>query len=490
MIEVSGRLAADFAGGTLSNTATVTSATDDPDGADNSDTVVVPVVGSADLTLTKTGPRTAARGAQVRWTVRVANAGPSVARSVTVTDTLPAGVTAAGFVVAEDGVLDCSAGGGTVTCTAPELAVGASIEVEVFGTLARDFPEEGVTNTATVAAGTADPDTEGNSDTVITAVVDLADPTVTVAVGPDAVVAGGSVTWTLAAANLGSLPADSVVVSGRLPAGTRFGSGSPGCTADGRLVTCRVGSLDPAGSRPGAVTAAAASVALTVTAAVDPAVRGELVLRASVAAAGEDANPDNNAASVAVPVAAVADLGVTKTASRTRVPTGGTLRYTVAVTNDGPSAALGAEVVENWPAGLELLDAAASQGRFDPATRVWALGPLAPGARATLTLDVRATGSGPVTNAVSLRGSDATDPDPDDQAAAVRVDVLGPAGETPPGETPPVDPRPPMVRTGCPTPAGPPPAWPSPAYSPCWPAWPSSPAAAAAGSPPNGSNSH
>ncbi len=80
--------------GTLTNTASVSATETDPV-ANNTSTATTTVVQRADLSVTKAGsPDPVAAGGALAYTLTVANAGPSSATGVTVTDTLPAGVTA------------------------------------------------------------------------------------------------------------------------------------------------------------------------------------------------------------------------------------------------------------------------------------------------------------------------------------------------------------------------------------------------------------
>ena len=90
------------AGGTLVNTARVTSAAD-PTGV--SSTASTAVVTSADLELVKRGPATAQPGATVVYTLTLRNLGPSTAANVVLTDTLPAGLT---FAAASAGCVNTS----------------------------------------------------------------------------------------------------------------------------------------------------------------------------------------------------------------------------------------------------------------------------------------------------------------------------------------------------------------------------------------------
>jgi uncharacterized repeat protein (TIGR01451 family) len=110
-------------------------------------------------------------GDDVTYRVDVSNNGPDTAENVALTDNLPGGVT---FVSAtpEQGV--CSESGGVVTCDLDDIASGASVEVVIvvntttYGT---------ITNNASVASDTVDPDTGNNSASEDTTVNSSTPPT-------------------------------------------------------------------------------------------------------------------------------------------------------------------------------------------------------------------------------------------------------------------------------------------------------------------------
>src|SRR5689334_16657282 len=107
----------------LSNSATVASATSDPDNTNNTGTAATTVNTSADLSLVKTdSPDPVTAGNNLTYTLSVSNAGPSNAATVSVSDTLPAGET---FVSASGTGWNCT-GTSTVTCTRASLGVGAA----------------------------------------------------------------------------------------------------------------------------------------------------------------------------------------------------------------------------------------------------------------------------------------------------------------------------------------------------------------------------
>ncbi len=91
------------------------------------------VLGAADLSVTKSdSPDPVLVGANLTYTLAVTNLGPSPASNVSVSDTLPAGVT---FVSASGTGWACAEAGGVVTCTRAALAVGAAPDITVVVTV-------------------------------------------------------------------------------------------------------------------------------------------------------------------------------------------------------------------------------------------------------------------------------------------------------------------------------------------------------------------
>src|SRR5207244_8259436 len=81
-------------GGTITNTATVSAATSDPNPANNTATASTTVIASADLSITKSdAPDPVPPGATLTYTLVDTNNGPSTAAKVTVTDLLPSHAT-------------------------------------------------------------------------------------------------------------------------------------------------------------------------------------------------------------------------------------------------------------------------------------------------------------------------------------------------------------------------------------------------------------
>jgi len=196
---------------------------------------------------------------------------------VTITDTLPAGVT---FSSASSG---CANAAGTVTCNLASIKAGGSATVTITVT-----PTSGgaITNTATVAGNEADPSTANNTAVATTTVVASADLSLSKTVSTGKPSVGSPLVYKLTVKNAGPSTAHGVTVVDTLPASVTFGSAPAGCTNSGGTVTCAVGDL-----------ASGSSATLTIT--VTPQAAGSITNSASVSATSpNDPNPRDNSASV------------------------------------------------------------------------------------------------------------------------------------------------------------------------------------------------
>lgn len=119
-----------------------------------------------------------------------------------------------------------------------------------------------------------------------------------------------------------------------------------------------------------------------------PTAAGSATVTASTTVAGQTCS-GNTSLTVASAATPQVDLEVTKVADKSNVKSGDTVRYTITVTNKGPGAATGVEVIDQLPAGVTYKPAyTASQGTYGPASGIWTVGSLVNGAVATLNIDV------------------------------------------------------------------------------------------------------
>ncbi len=337
--------------------AEVTLSTFDTNLANNVDDASTTVTAQADVRVSKSHTGSGVAGTLVNWTVTVDNVtGPSTSRANIVTvDTLPAGVTFAGFQFidpdlscAHDGVNP----GGTITCTrATDMAVGAVDTFTFSARINRDQIAD-VTNNVVVTTTTFDPVTPNvASDPVaVTTLADLAINKSIIGV----VEAGSAGQYQITVDNLaGPSDAGAFSFTDTLPAGVTV----TGVTANTGGAVC--GALPVTGS----ITCTYAggidfgeSFTLTFDVTVDPGVTGTItnvaVLNPGVTL---DPNPDNDRAEVSSGVTVDADLGVVKTGPAT-VTAGNSLTWTLTVTNNGPS---------DDPATISVVDILPPEVSFD-----------------------------------------------------------------------------------------------------------------------------
>jgi uncharacterized repeat protein (TIGR01451 family) len=320
---------------------------DDADPANNVAGASVDVVAESDLSVTLGGPATAYPGQPFEWVVTVSNAGPSDARDVVVTETLPPGVTlqdASGGVCQQqgDGRLRCEVG------TVPAL----TRHTLVLRMQIDDAVAEGATLdlTAVASSATTERNASDNAQTGGTVLVRrVADLSLAKSALGEAV-AGGRLEYRLDVANSGPASAVGVVVSDQLPEGVTFVEATAGATgqcdapaAGGDLVVCRLPSVAPGETVP-------VSVVVQLDAGLaDGAV---LVNTASLQAASLDPAAGNDTASATVDVVRRADLRIEKSIAPKAVVAGETLAYVIEVANDGPSTASGVVVRDELPQGV------------------------------------------------------------------------------------------------------------------------------------------
>jgi uncharacterized repeat protein (TIGR01451 family) len=155
-------------GTTVMNTANVTSTTADTNPNNNSSSASTLVSANADLSVTKSGPATTPSNTNVTYTVVAANAGPSNAAGVTLTETVPAGMTFVSANQTTGPAFSCS-GTGPVVCTIASFNAGASATFQFTFNVPLSTPAATSTsNTVTIASTTPDPTPSNNTASVTT----------------------------------------------------------------------------------------------------------------------------------------------------------------------------------------------------------------------------------------------------------------------------------------------------------------------------------
>src|SRR5438552_838607 len=408
-------------GTTISNTATVSSSgTSDPTSTNNTATATttVTVTASSDLSITKTdAPDPVAAGAALTYTLTVSNAGPSTAAApISVTDSLPPGVT---FQGASGAGWTCSGTNTGVTCTrASTLPPGAAPPITIFVTA----PNEGstITNTASVSSSTSDPDSSNNTATASTTVIASADLSITKTDAPDPSRPGATPTYTLAVNNNGPSTAASVTVTDPLPPGTTFQSIIT--PAGWTCTTPAVGSAGTVNCTTGP-TANGATVSFTIVAQVSASTPdgSTLTNTATVSSVTFDPNTANNAATANTDVRA-ADLSITKSAPA-EATSGTDITYHFTVTNNGPTTSTGGTVTDVLTVGVTFKSASADCAFTAPSTVGCSFGTLAIGSSVSLDIVVHISvaTTGESINTAGVKGNETETNQTNNTATATTV---------------------------------------------------------------------
>ena len=388
----------DTAAGTITNNASVISATSDSNAANDSASEDTTITSSADVSVTKVDSADpVVAGTGFSYTVTVSNAGPSDATAVDLVDVLPAGVT---FVSGTPDQGSCSEATGTVTCSLGTISSGASVDVVIAVTVDSDTAAATITNNASVSTATTDPNAGNDAASEDTTVTTSADVGVSKVDSADPVNAGSGFSYVVTVSNAGPSDAATVDLTDVLPAGVTFVSATPdqgSCSEVTGTVSCSLGTIGSGGS---------VDVVIAVTVDSD-SVAGTITNNASVTTATADANAANDSATEDTVITTSADVGVTKIDSADPVVAGTGFSYTVTVSNAGPSDATSVDLIDVLPAGVTFVSATPDQGSCSEAagTVSCALGTISSGGSVDVVIAVTVgsdTAAGTITNNASV----------------------------------------------------------------------------------------
>ncbi len=351
---------------TLPNTATVASSTPDPNPSNNSDSTNVTVLGTADLSIDKTGTVNPTAGGTDTYTLSVANNGPDTAHGVVVNDTLPSQFAATGAAGSGFTCTVPSGPGGTVVCTLATLAPTGNtpLQITITGVVAASSAGQSIADAATVTSNTADPDFTNNTATFDQLVGPVADVSIAKAAFQsdgttpvtNPLTVGATFIYRLTVTNNGPSPAAGVTVTDTLPAGITLVPPAPAGCSGTTTVTCSLGTVAPGGTPTTINLNVRAGAAAANTAPMNTA---------AVSSTTIDPDPTNNSASATVGVGNVANLSLAKTASPQTADVGATVTFTYTVTNStpvgetngGPAGlgTTGAVVTDALPPGIQFV---------------------------------------------------------------------------------------------------------------------------------------
>jgi uncharacterized repeat protein (TIGR01451 family)/fimbrial isopeptide formation D2 family protein len=393
---------------TLTNSAGVTS-DELPDPVEDEGSLEVGA--EADMSIEKTGAAAYTAGDEYTWQLRVRNLGPSDAQNAVVTDPLPAGTT---FVSADAPCIEAS---GEVKCALGLAAEAFDQTYEVTVKVDPSTETAPLSNTATVASDTGDPEEGNNESTFGPDPSPLADVWIEKGVDDETILRKEEATFTMVVGNDGPSTARDVELKDVLPAGLEFVSTEePPCSQAGGPVHCSLGDMIPG---------AEATVKVTVKGTVN----GEHDNKATVATTTpEPPDHKSNEDEALVIVGPVADLAIEKTAPAT-VAADGKLTWTLKVTNNGEDDATGVTITDPLPAGV-VLDSAGEGCDLAAGAVTCLVGALADGESAERQVTVtvpRALADTTVVNSAKVMGDQGDDVPANDEDSAETT--VGPSAD-------------------------------------------------------------
>ncbi len=347
--------------GAITNSVTISPPANviDPDPTNNTALSSSPVQPVADVRIEKSAPASVNAGATISYNLLITNGGPSSANNTSFSDPVPSDITGltASCVSAANGAVCPSAinitASNIVSGVIPTMPVGSSVIISINGTV-KGSASGTLSNTATV---TLDPSVQetnlaNNTSTVVTTVTPVANLSIT-KVGPNAVNAGGAISYTITVSNAGPSAAPASVVTDDVP--LTINTVTANCTQPLNGASCpsSVGVVGNSVSATIPALPAGGSVQIVVNGIVNNGVLDPIANTAKVTPPAGTVDPDvaNNTAVTSTPVTPTSDLKIEKFVKGTH-NAGEPITYSVKVTNLGPSRALGSVMTDNLPADI------------------------------------------------------------------------------------------------------------------------------------------
>jgi uncharacterized repeat protein (TIGR01451 family) len=337
---------ANVASGTaIANTTSVSSSTDDPNLANNSQVSSTNAATKADVSLTNTAAVAVVAGNTLSYTIHVANAGPSDAQTVSMIDLIPANTTFVSETQTSGPSFSLSApavgGTGTISDTIGTLASGASANFNVVLQVSPSaISGASIVNTPGAnASSTLDPSLANNTQSATTSVTTSADLSLTNVVSAATVAGGNTLSYTIHVANAGPSDAQTVAMSDLIPANTTFISDTQTSGPAFTLSTPAVGGTGTISNTIGTF-ASGASATFSVVVQVAPGTTNgaSIVNSPAITAATTDASLANNSQSATTTVSDPAPTVTSVTPAQATLA-GGTV-VTITGTNLGGATAV------------------------------------------------------------------------------------------------------------------------------------------------------
>ncbi len=355
-LTITGTVNSGYGGWTITNTADITRM-NRPDTNETDNTASAEfTIQLADLAVLKSvNPTSTTEGAAVDFTIDLTNNGPDDATGIEVTDLLPSGLSFDSAVPSQG-----SYASGTGIWTVGAVANGGSASLVITATTLAGSGGTTLTNTVDITASSHDDPVLTNNTASADLTVLGADLGIGKRVDPSAAAEGQAVHYTIAVTNLGPSAVTGVAASEPLMTGVTYVSNtvSQGSYASGTGVWT-VGAL-----------AVDAVATLELWATVDPGTVGTTLTNTATITASSlpDPNPANDTNSATLEISS---LRLDKTSDVTvSVEPGGTITYTMIVTNYGAVTHTNVSLTDGVPDGTTFVPGSVSVTRYPEAPPV------------------------------------------------------------------------------------------------------------------------
>jgi len=392
---------------------------------DEDNAVVTPVEPVSDLSLVKTvvdGDVTPLVGSEITFQITVSNDGPQNATGVEITDLLPSGYdfvlfsSTSGAYNETTGLWNVGgiASGESETLLIDVLVNGAGDYINIAQVTASD-----ILDTDSVPNNDDGDQSEDDEDNAfVTPVISIADLSLTkdVVDGDTMPLVGSEITFIITVTNDGPQDATGVEVTDLLPSGFDY-----------ILFSSTSGSYN---ETTGVWNVGNIANGATETLLIDVLVNGsgDYLNVAQISGSNvvdNDSAPNNDDGDqseddednvLITPLDAMADLSLEKTVVDNEIMpnVGDEITFQITVSNAGPNAATGVEVMDLLPQGFDFVRFSATSGIYDEITGLWNVGTVQNGSTQTLLIDViihEPSGTaGEYLNISQITASDVIDP--------------------------------------------------------------------------------
>uniref|UniRef100_UPI00388DA08E DUF11 domain-containing protein n=1 Tax=Methanobrevibacter sp. TaxID=66852 RepID=UPI00388DA08E len=383
--------------------------------------IVIPPEADLEVTITNDHENVTTHiGDTVVWTINVTNNGPDDAINTILDDLIPEGL----IYVTDDsqGAYNNETGRWTIGY----LPVNGTVTLTIVTVVNKSNTT--ITRYENVSSDIYDPNMDNNKDDSSVVIPPEADLEIVKVALNETAHHSDYVCWTIVVTNNGPDVAVNVVVNDKLPAGLVYISDDSKGAYNPTTGVWTIGDLNKG-----------KSAILTIVTIADTTNK-TIVNIADVSSETYDPNKTNNNCNNSTTVSPEVDLALTIEPDVTNVTVGDNIVFTVTVVNNGPDTAINTCTYINLPYGLDLLGFEPSVGNFDPVNGIWYIGDLAPGEKATMLINTKASMAGIlVVDGFAL--SDSYESDYSNNNDTAVVEVIEPVNPEPGNNTNPDSPE-------------------------------------------------